>query len=57
VKGQQRKRHRCVDAGDLKGNIDGGVAYLAQQMRRYGERSCTSISAEASSLGWSRTIG
>jgi soluble lytic murein transglycosylase-like protein len=26
-----------VDAGDLKGNIDGGVAYLAQQMRRYGD--------------------
>ncbi|WP_293678086.1 lytic transglycosylase domain-containing protein [uncultured Phenylobacterium sp.] len=26
-----------VDAGDLKSNIDGGVAYLAQQMRRYGD--------------------
>jgi soluble lytic murein transglycosylase-like protein len=26
-----------VDAGDLRGNIDGGVAYLAQQMRRYGD--------------------
>lgn len=25
-----------VDAGDLKGNIDGGAAYLAQQLRRYG---------------------
>jgi soluble lytic murein transglycosylase-like protein len=26
-----------VDAADLRGNIDGGVAYLAQQMRRYGD--------------------
>ncbi|HEX7945910.1 MAG TPA: lytic transglycosylase domain-containing protein [Phenylobacterium sp.] len=26
-----------VDANDLRGNIDGGVAYLAQQMRRYGD--------------------
>lgn len=26
-----------VDAADLKANIDGGVAYLAQQMRRYGD--------------------
>ena len=26
-----------VDAADLKSNIDGGVAYLAQQMRRYGD--------------------
>ena len=26
-----------VDASDLRGNIDGGVAYLAQQMRRYGD--------------------
>ena len=26
-----------VDATDLKSNIDGGVAYLAQQMRRYGD--------------------
>jgi len=25
-----------VDPGDLKGNIDGGAAYLAQQLRRYG---------------------
>jgi soluble lytic murein transglycosylase-like protein len=25
-----------VDAGDLRANIDGGAAYLAQQMRRYG---------------------
>ena len=24
-----------VDPGDLKGNIDGGAAYLAQQLRRY----------------------
>lgn len=26
-----------VDASDLRANIDGGVAYLAQQMRRYGD--------------------
>ena len=26
-----------VDAADLKSNVDGGVAYLAQQMRRYGD--------------------
>jgi len=26
-----------VDPGDLKGNIDGGAAYLAQQLRRYGD--------------------
>lgn len=26
-----------VDANDLRGNIDGGVAYLAQLMRRYGD--------------------
>lgn len=26
-----------VDALDLKGNIDGGVAYLAQQIRKYGD--------------------
>ncbi len=26
-----------VDANDLRANIDGGVAYLAQQMRRYGD--------------------
>ena len=26
-----------VDAADLKGNIDGGAAYLAQQLRRYGD--------------------
>lgn len=25
-----------VDPSDLKGNIDGGAAYLAQQLRRYG---------------------
>lgn len=25
-----------VDPGDLRGNIDGGAAYLAQQLRRYG---------------------
>jgi len=25
-----------VDANDLRANVDGGVAYLAQQMRRYG---------------------
>ena len=25
-----------VDPGDLKSNIDGGAAYLAQQLRRYG---------------------
>ena len=25
-----------MDPGDLKGNIDGGAAYLAQQLRRYG---------------------
>jgi soluble lytic murein transglycosylase-like protein len=25
-----------VDPGDLNGNIDGGAAYLAQQLRRYG---------------------
>jgi soluble lytic murein transglycosylase-like protein len=25
-----------VNPGDLKGNIDGGAAYLAQQLRRYG---------------------
>ena len=28
-----------VDPGDLKSNIDGGVAYLAQQMRRFGDVS------------------
>ena len=26
-----------VDPRDLKGNIDGGAAYLAQQLRRYGD--------------------
>jgi len=26
-----------VDPNDLKGNIDGGAAYLAQQLRRYGD--------------------
>ena len=26
-----------VDPSDLKGNIDGGAAYLAQQMRRFGD--------------------
>ncbi|WP_293908107.1 lytic transglycosylase domain-containing protein [Phenylobacterium sp.] len=26
-----------VDAADLKANIDGGAAYLAQQIRRYGD--------------------
>ena len=26
-----------VDAADLRANVDGGVAYLAQQMRRYGD--------------------
>lgn len=26
-----------VDAADLKGNIDGGAAYLAQQIRRFGD--------------------
>lgn len=26
-----------VDPSDLRGNIDGGVAYLAQQMRRFGD--------------------
>ena len=26
-----------VDASDLRANIDGGVAYLGQQMRRYGD--------------------
>jgi len=26
-----------VDAGDLRGNVDGGTAYLAQQIRRFGD--------------------
>lgn len=26
-----------VDAADLRGNIDGGAAYLAQQLRRFGD--------------------
>jgi soluble lytic murein transglycosylase-like protein len=26
-----------VDPGDLRGNIDGGAAYLAQQLRRFGD--------------------
>jgi soluble lytic murein transglycosylase-like protein len=26
-----------VDAGDLKANVDGGAAYLAQQIRRFGD--------------------
>jgi soluble lytic murein transglycosylase-like protein len=26
-----------VDASDLRANVDGGVAYLAQQMRRFGD--------------------
>lgn len=26
-----------VDASDLRGNIDGGAAYLAQQLRRFGD--------------------
>jgi soluble lytic murein transglycosylase-like protein len=26
-----------VDPGDLRGNIEGGAAYLAQQLRRYGD--------------------
>jgi len=26
-----------VDAADLRGNIEGGAAYLAQQMRRFGD--------------------